>query len=332
MGGENIMNSYEIVKRAIDFNYPERLPCEFSSFGISDTHGVGFNQIGTGNNTLKEAYDEWGCLWNRTDVKNMGQVKGHPLQNWSDIDKFNWPDPNSKSFYEGMENKFIGSEGKFISTGIFMLLFERMHSLRGFENTLMDLYLEKENIEMLADRIVEYDIAIINNISARFPKQIHCLNFTDDWGTELTTFISPNLWNEFFKPRYKKIFDAAKRAGWYIWMHSCGKVNGIIEGLIEIGVNVLNLQQPRALGIEEIGKQFAGRVCFSSTCDIQYTLPFKGEKEIKEEAKLLLNCWGTERGGFILSEYGDGRAIGVNDEKKKIMFDAFIEYDRWKKK
>lgn len=325
------MNSYEIVKRAIEFNNPERLPCQFSSLGFNDTHHVGWNQIGTGDNTKKEALDEWGCLWSRTDVANVGQIKGHPLSSWDLIDSFQWPDPNNPKFYTGMEERFKGSEGKYITTEIFMLIFERIQALRGFENTMEDLYLEREKIEMLADRIVDYDNIIIENISKRFPGQIHGFFFSDDWGTELSTFISPNLWAEFFKPRYKKVFDTAKKAGWHIWMHSCGKVNGIIDGLIEIGVDVLNLQQPRALGIEEVGKQFAGRVCFSSLCDIQHTLPFKDGEEIEEEARLLLNCWGTDRGGFILSDYSDSTAIGVTMEKKKLMFDAFKKYDRWKK-
>lgn len=326
------MNSFDIVKRAIEFNYPEKLPCEFSTMGFSDTHSVNWNQTGIGDKSKKETYDEWGCLWTRTEQANMGQVKGHPLPDWGLIDKFKWPDPDNMDFYKGMEQKFLGSEGKYIITEIFMLLFERMHSLRGFENTLMDLHLERENIDKLADRIVEFDIAIVENISSRFPGQIHALRFTDDWGTELSTFISPKLWSEFFKPKYKKIFDAAKKAGWHVWMHTCGKVNGIVDGLIDIGVDVLNLQQPQLLGVEEFGRRFAGKVCFSTLCDIQHTLPFKGDREIAEEAKLLIDCWGTEKGGLILSEYGDGRAIGVPDFKKKIMFDAFMKYDRWLKR
>ncbi len=325
------MNSYEVVKSAIEFTTPDRLPCEFPSMGVCDTRWVSWNQIGTGDKSQRETLDEWGCLWARTEQSNMGQVKGHPLLDWSALDQFRWPDPDNPAFYEGMEGRFAGTEGKYILTGIFMLLFERLHSLRGFENTLADLYLETERVEMLADRIVEYDIAIIRNISSRFPGQIHGLSFTDDWGTEKATIVSPAKWDEFFKPRYKRIFDAIKAAGWHVWMHSCGKVNGIMEGLLEVGVDVLNLQQPRALGIEDVGRQFAGRVCFSTTCDIQHTLPFKGEQDIIDEARLLMGCWGTERGGFILSEYGDGRAIGVPDEKKKIMLDTFLKYDRWMK-
>jgi uroporphyrinogen decarboxylase len=324
------MSSYEVVRRAIEFDCPDRLPVCFDELGINDVAGVRWNQIGTGDNNLRETVDEWGCTWARTEVANMGQVKGHPLADWGAVADYRWPDGDDPAFYSGMEARFAGTEGKYIQTGIFMLLFERMHTLHGFENTLRDLYIDRERMEMLADRIVEFDLAIIRNTAKRFPGRIHGFGFSDDWGTERALFINPALWDEFFKPRYKRIFDAAHAAGWHVWMHSCGKVNDIIEGLIEVGLNVINLQQPRALGIEEVGRRFRGRIAFSSLCDIQHTLPFKGDKEIREEAKLLLEHWATPRGGFIASDYGDGRAIGVGTDKKKVMFDAFMQYDPYR--
>jgi uroporphyrinogen-III decarboxylase len=263
-------------------------------------------------------------------MANMGQVKGHPLDDWSKLADFRFPDPDNPLFYEGMEKHLEGANGKYRLTGIFMLLFERMHALRGLENTMMDFYIEREKIEMLADRIMNFHVRVMENISSRFPGQIHGLTFTDDWGTEKALLINPDLWREFFKPRYKRLFDTAKKAGWHVWMHSCGKVNAIIGDLIDIGLDVINLQQPRALGIEEVGREFRGRICFSSLCDIQHTLPFKDEKEIAEEAELLLRHWADERGGFILSDYGDGAAIGVGNDKKKIMLDAFVRADPWK--
>ena len=148
-----MQTSYEVIKNAIHFNCPDRLSIQFSVFGECDTHGIGWNQIGTGDRKERETYDEWGCKWSRSKVKNMGLVTGHPLIDWVNLAGYKWPDPNSRQLYDGMEEKFQGSEDKYISTGIFMLLFERMYALRGFENTLTDLYLEKENIEMLADRI-----------------------------------------------------------------------------------------------------------------------------------------------------------------------------------
>ena len=197
----------EVVERAIDFGDPDRLPVQFESLGVSDTHMVKWNQRGTGDHGCRESCDEWGCLWRRTEIENMGQVVGHPLSDWEAAKSFNWPDPERRELYDGMEERFEGSGDRYVLTGIFMLLFERMHTLRGFENTLTDLYLERRRIEELADRIVEYDIGIIENIAERFGPAIDGFSFTDDWGTERNTIISGELWDEFFRPRYKRIFD-----------------------------------------------------------------------------------------------------------------------------
>jgi hypothetical protein len=326
------MSSYEVVRRAIEFTGPDRLPVRFTALGLSDVHSVGWNQIGTGDHALAETLDEWGCTWRRSEVKNMGQVKGHPLADWDALARFRWPDPDDRAFYAGMEERFAGGEGKYINTGIFMLLFERMHALRGFENTLTDLYWEPDRLASLADRIVEFDLGIIANISRRFGRRIHGFSFTDDWGTERAAFVSRPMWDRFFKPRYRRIFDAIHAAGWHVWMHTCGKVDALLDSLIEVGVDVVNLQQPTVFGdLAAFGRRFAGCVCFESLCDIQQTLPFRDADDIRAEAELLLTHWATPDGGFILSDYGDGQAIGVPIEKKQIMLDAFLAADPWSK-
>jgi len=326
------MSSYEVVRRAVAFGGPERLPVRFGTLGLSDTHSVNWNQIGTGDHSLRETLDEWGCTWVRSETANMGQMKGHPLADWASLDHFRWPDPDDPAFYAGMAARFAGADDKYVMTGIFMLLFERMHALHGFENTLRDFYGEPERIEALADRIVAFDLGVIENIGRRFPGQIHGLGFTDDWGAERAGFISPKLFDAFFKPRYKRLFDAMHAQGWHVWMHSCGKVDAYIDSLIEAGVNVLNLQQPRVFGdLAEFGRRFAGRVCLESLCDIQHTLPFASDDAIRAEARLLVEHWGTPAGGFVLSDYGDGQAIGVPLEKKQVMLDAFRAADRWAK-
>jgi hypothetical protein len=171
----------------------------------------------------------------------------------------------------------------------------------------------------------------MGNIAARFPGRIHGFSFTDDWGTQRGVFVRPSLWDEVFKPRYRRIFEAAHEAGWHVWMHSCGRINDYLEGLIDIGLDVINLQQPRALGIEAVADRFRGRLCFESLCDIQHTLPRMGGGAIEDEARLLLERWATADGGFILSDYGDGRAIGVEVEKKQVMLDAFRRADPWRR-
>ena len=325
-----MQTSYERIKRALYFQGPDRLPVIFEVYGHSDLHTVNWNEIGTGDRSKRHTLDEWGCTWSRSEVSNMGLVTGHPLADWNNLESYCWPDPDDEKLFEGMEARFEGSEGKYVCTGIFALLFERMHHLHGFENTLMDLLLEREKMEFLADKIVDFDIRLIRNISSRFPGRIHGLNFSDDWGTERAAFISRELFDDFFAPRYKKIFDACREAGWDVWMHSCGKINELIPSLIECGVNSLNMLQPNTNGIEEIGRRFAGKVCFHTCCDIQTTLVNGTPEQIEQEAKKLLDTWGTADGGFILSDYGDTEAIGCTEEKNRIMYEAFLRYDRWK--
>ena len=325
------MTSYERVKRALYFGTPDRLPMNFSCYGNTDICIIKRNEPTMGNRALKQSLDWWGCTWSRSSVPNMGLVTGHPLKNWEDLDTYQWPDPNEEMLYDGMQDRFDGKEDKYITTEIFALLFERMHHLRGFENVLMDLYLEREKLEMLADRIVEIQIQLIKNVSSRFPGKIHGFEFTDDWGTEISAFISREMFDSFFAPKYKRIFDACKEAGWDVWMHSCGKINELIPSLIECGLNAINMFQPVTNGIEEIGRRFAGKICFYTCCDIQKTLVTGTNEEIDAEAKKLLDCWGTDKGGFICVDYGNIEDIGSTEEKRRVMYDAFLKYDRWKK-
>jgi len=125
------MTGKERVKRAIEFRTPDRLPMEFDAFGVSDTAGFGWNQIGTGDNTKRETLDEWGCTWGRSEVKNMGLVTGNPLADWDKLSGYKFPDPDDPVFWEGTEERAkLLDNDTYIKTSIFMVFFERLHSLR----------------------------------------------------------------------------------------------------------------------------------------------------------------------------------------------------------
>ena len=150
---------------------------------------------------------------------------------------------------------------------------------------------------------------------------------SDDWGTQQGAFVSFDMWMDFFFPHYKRIFDAMHEAGCDVWVHSCGKVNEIIEGYIRAGVDVVNLQQPQALGIEEVGARYRGRITFESLADIQTTLPTGDRPGVEKDAELLMTHWASPEGGFLLCDYGDDEGIGVTDATiKRYMYDVF---SRW---
>jgi hypothetical protein len=106
-------------------------------------------------------------------------------------------------------------------------------------------------------------------------------------------------------------------------------VNEIIEGYIQAGVDVVNLQQPRALGIEEIGSRYRERITFQSLADIQATLPSGDPARIEADVEALMTHWATPQGGFIFSDYGDDAAIGVLNPTTKItMYETFSDWSR----
>jgi hypothetical protein len=46
---------------------------------------------------------------------------------------------------------------------------------------------------------------------------------------------------------------------------------------------------------------------------------------------LLLQHWPTPAGGFVLSDYGGGHAIGADMGVKQAMFQAFLEAGPWRR-
>jgi len=322
------MTSRDVVQRAIHFQRPPRLPVSFDALGCTDFAGVR-PEPDPGFQPRVEGQDEWGCVWAKTDTPNMGQVKGHPLEDLRKLDSHPFPNYDADARYDGMAEALdqADADGKWIESGIFMVLFERMHSLHGFENVLMGLMLDRPAMAALADRIVEVQLNRIENMARRFPGRIQAWGMTDDWGTQQAAFIRFDLWMDFFFPRYKRLFDAMHDMGCAVRVHSCGKVNEIIEGYIRAGVDDVNLQQPRALGIEEIGRRYSGRICFSSLSDIQATLPTGDPAKIEADAEALMTHWATPDGGFIFSDYGDDAAIGVPDPQAKLrMYRAFSNW------
>ena len=323
------MDPREVVQRAIRFETPPRLPVLMDGLGVSDAAGLpiraaaGFQPA--------EGEDEWGCVWRHSDVPNMGQVKGHPLERLGDLARMKTPDYSDSSRYIECDGALARAEAnaRYVVCGIFMVLFERMHALHGFENVLVALYEDRPGIEALADRIADVHVGFVREVARRFPGRVNGWTMSDDWGTQQAAFIGFDLWMDLFFPRYKRIFDAMHEAGCDVWVHSCGKVNEIIEGYVRAGVDVVNLQQPRALGIEEIGSRYRERITFQGLADIQATLPTGDRARIEADVEALMTHWATPQGGFIFSDYGDDKAIGVLDPSTKTsMYETFSAWSQ----
>ncbi len=325
------MNSREIVKRAIKFNRPERVPLFFPWLGVSDIHYFKLK-----NRPKIEGKDQWGTVWRKPDSKtgivNMGYVIDVPIKNLNEVETHKFPNPSEPFRYEDLEKEIERAGEKYRLLG-WLNFFEKAWELCGIENLFIAFYEKPEQIHKLLERISDYIMEILQNIQ-KYKGKIDGFYFGDDWGTENSLWVSIKTFREFFKPRYKEIISKVHSLGMDVWLHSDGRINEVIEEFIAIGLDVVNIQSPHVLGIEEISRRYSGRIAFNCTVDLQKTLPFASKREIENEAKMLIEKWGTPEGGFIGTDYGatqeDHIAIGVSKERVCWMLEAFRRYGNYK--
>jgi len=321
------MDSYEVVMRTIKFEGPDRLPYNFGGIGETDFFGVGYVP-GMTRISEEKSLDEWGCLWKSWGQGLIGEPIGHPIEDWSQFDSYKWPDPDDPQRYAHIEDRLKQAGDKFVLAGIDGIL-RRARFARGFPNLMVDLCLEPDKAMALIEGVLDFMLRVLENYS-QF-EGIHGISMPEDWGTQTQSFIRPAMFTELFPPIYKRLFDAVHSHGWIMRMHSDGKINDLIGDFIDCGLDVIELEQPRALGIEEIGRRYRGKICFEGSIDIQATLPTADRELIRREARELIQNWATPQGGFIGVCY-HGSDLGISDETLKVALEAFREYgDVWKR-
>ena len=323
------MKRHEIVRRAIEFGSPPRLPFwqhwnhKMPEFPDDICNLWEMDRAEAGWFFDRAAMDDWGCQWSATDLKNIGQVTDCPLSSWPALERYRPPNPLNPFYYDRLGPLLEAAGDRYVAITAHNLLFSRLHKLRGFAATMEDFCLEPERVGRVLDMIVDFKVRQCHELRRRFGNRIHGLFVADDWGTQSGPFISRQMFDRFFAPRYRVIFDTIHACGWHVILHSCGRINTLVPSLLELGVDVLNMQQSRSYGLVEFGNQFRGRVCFLATVDIQTTLPRGLEEEIRQEARLIYQHWGVPKGGLIAFDYGAWEALGVRPEAPRIMFEEF---------
>ncbi len=332
------VTSRERVTRAVQFDGPDRLPILHGVLpGARWRHGQALEQLidectddfGRPNTpsvppqkpdhagSFERYTDDWGSYWVRLKGLATGEVKRPAIPDWDMLSSYQFP-PLSPTHTQELRKQIEQSGHEwFVNAGMYSL-FEKMQALRGTENLLIDLAEDREEVHILADRLVDYYMDAINMDLQAEPDSIY---FYDDWGSQQTLLINPAKWRSFFKPRYQKMFNVVTDAGLFIYFHTDGWTMDIVEDLIEMGVSILNPQH--VLMGEEFTQRFAGRVCIRSDLDRQHILPFGTPEQVTEHAKQVIRDFGNFNGGLIL--HGE-IAPEIPFDNIKAMYAAFKKY------
>jgi len=313
------MTSREIVRRAVRFENPERLP-----YSLSEEYGTDFASVGmypSPDSRPSSGVDEWGAVWENIGVCTLGEVKEHPLKSWDDLGSLSIPDVRAPHRWGRLEGARARAGNRFLlSTGI--SIFERVHFVRGLENTWMDIHDAPEKLGGLIDTLVEMNLVAIEKYASAGADGYH---FCDDWGLQSRLMVSPEAWREIWKPRYARIYSAAHEAGMLTFLHSCGYIADILDDLIEAGLDVIQMDQQENMGLEFLGERFGGRITFWCPVDIQSTMARGNVDEIRAYCRRMVEALGRPGGGFICKYYSDPAGAGHTPEAIDAMCRTFAE-------
>lgn len=325
--------------RAVEFRGPDRFPmfhgvlpaaflvhgqalrdllCEFPSDFGGDPQNAWKGELPpdyrVGTHT-----DAWGTVWQVEQEGMIGIVKDYPIKSWDDADRLKFPPVPGDEVWEAHRKEMSRPDRDYYAFGWGVPYFERLQQLRGYENLMMDLATDEPALHKLMDRMVDWYVE-----GAEKSVQTGCdgIHFSDDWGTQSALMISPDAWRKWFKPRYARMFEPAKRAGKHVWFHTDGYTLPIFSELKDIGCDVINPQQT-IIGIEEVGQKWAGKLAFRTDFDRQHVLPHGTRQEIRDHVKRVIDNMGTPAGGLIL--HGE-IAPDVPLENIRYMLEGCVEF------
>ena len=320
------MTRKENVKRAIHFKTPEYIPLMYYGTARSQKSDILMLPVEQMMGGEKGLHCEWGFDWGemRVDFK-LGIVKEPIIREWSDLDSY-------KPLNVGRPDRFTEAEkwmrefpDRYYVADFVLSGFAIMSALRGFEDIMMDFIEEPEQVERLADVVFGAEEELIRACAA---KGFDAICLADDWGTQTSLMISHDMFVRYFKPRYEHQVKLCHELGLDVIFHCCGYIMDIIPDFIDVGIDGVNPGQPNLNGIEQMGKLFAGKICFC--CPIGYqTTAIKGTvQDIDNEIASYVRFLSTPQGGlmgFVASANGLAQ-LGASPENQQAVTDCFEKY------
>jgi uroporphyrinogen decarboxylase len=314
------MTSKELIKATINFQGPTVIPYDggvpgfdyFDNPGTPEqqarikeltsraqSHSVGFwteeggSYSGTDENGLPVNEDSWGIRW--VSTHGTARVVSHPLAGGIPDDYSPPPLPSDALMQQHRTNAQANPD-KYLTGFVWFTLFEHLWFLRGFEQTLMDLYDRDPATLRLLDKIFQRVMACIRKFE---PVGVDGIFFSDDWGSQRGLLINPELWREIFKPLYTQMFAQVHAQGMQTWMHLCGNIIDIVPDLIEAGLDVLNPLQPMALNLDDLAAKYGGQIACAGGIDVQGTLVWGTPADVRKEVRHHIDTLAVFNGGYI---------------------------------
>jgi uroporphyrinogen decarboxylase len=203
-------------------------------------------------------------------------------------------------------------------------LLEMGQFLYRIDNFLMLLAGDPARAHEFLDRVMELHLANLERFLAAVGDSIDIILFGDDLGMQNGPQISPAMYEEFFKPRHKRMWTRAKElANVKVMLHCCGGVQPLLRHLIEAGLDAINPVQISCTGMDPraLKQQFGKDLTFwGGGCDTHRVLsggtPDEIRRHVRQQVEIL-----KPGGGFVFQQVHNILA-NVPPENIVAMFEA----------
>jgi uroporphyrinogen decarboxylase len=208
--------------------------------------------------------------------------------------------------------------------GVGCSLFETGQFLYRTDEFLIRMLLEGETVEHLLDRLTELHLQKLAVVVEALGDVVDVFQFGDDFGTQSSTMISPELYRSMIKPRQKRLFSYMHdHCPAKVFLHSCGAVADLIGDFIDVGVDILNPVQIGAVGMEpaNLKRRFGKDIVFwGGGIDTQHVLANGSVADVRDAVLRSCDIFMPD-GGFVFNQVHN-IVSGVPPENIVAMYDA----------
>ena len=254
--------------------------------------------------------DMWGVPYKALDDWDHCVVDGAPMREASieEIDDFQWPDAHDPKQFEGLREQakyyfeetdyVVGADA--IEAGMLMNALQ----LRGYDQFFMDLVLDVPLAEKLMDKITDTLKDMWTHYMEAVGPYVQVAYVTDDFGTQKSMMMSPQMFRDLLKPRWTDLISHIKSLGDVkVMFHSDGAVLPLMDDFLDANVDILNPVQTSVVGLEDtfaLTESLGDRLSFHGAIDVQQMLPNANTEELEQEIARRIYDLGRN-GGYILA-------------------------------
>ncbi|SFB29672.1 Uroporphyrinogen decarboxylase (URO-D) [Acetitomaculum ruminis DSM 5522] len=149
----------------------------------------------------------------------------------------------------------------FIAPGIF----EQCHYLMEIQNCLIAFYESPDEMKDLIKYIADWELQYAEQL-VKYIKP-DALFHHDDWGSQISTFLAPAMFEEFYLDAYKEVYGYYKKNGVEVIVHhSDSYAATLVPDMIEMGIDIWQGVM-KSNDIASLIDQYGGKISFMGGID-----------------------------------------------------------------